>query len=619
MNILGISAYYHDSAAALICNGEIIAAAQEERFSRIKNDARFPAQSVAFCLKQGGILLSELDAVVFYDKPLLKFERLLEIHFRHAPLGIRPFLKAMPVWLREKVFLKKIIAGELRKLEHFRKRPFPILFTEHHLAHAASAYFPSPFRESAVVTLDGVGEWATTSICKASGNRLEVLREIHFPHSAGLFYSAFTAYLGFRVNSGEYKLMGLAPYGNPASENTARYRKAILDHLITLNSDGSFSLNPHYFAYQTGFRMYRRDRWQKLFGFPPRHPEGEMLQHHADLALAVQMVTETLVLGLAACAKELTGSENLCMAGGVALNCVANAKLRDSGMFRNIFVQPASGDAGGALGAALAAFHIYFGKQRPDPRADTMKGALLGPGFTDSEAIARLAKLGAVHQEFGNFGHLAGETSLLLARGKVVGWFQGRMEFGPRALGNRSILGDPSSPGMQKQMNLKIKFREGFRPFAPAVNAEYIREYFDCDIPDPYMLFTVPLKKELRFPLPDDYQQQDINAKLYQPRSSIQAVVHTDFSSRMQSVHPELNPRFHELIARFREKTGLGLVVNTSFNVRGEPIVCTPEDAYLCFMRTAMDALVIGNLLFRREDQKDHDKPERWTRNFAKD
>jgi len=617
--ILGISAFYHDSAAAILDNGKIIAAAQEERFTRKKHTPDFPVEAIKFCLEQSGFSIDELDAIVFYDKPLLKFERLLETYYAFAPKGLISFLTAIPVWAKEKLFLKKMIYDELKKVGEYDKKKVKLLFPEHHLSHAASAFFPSPFEDAAVLTIDGVGEWATASIAHGKGNDLKFLKELKFPHSVGLLYSAFTYYLGFTVNSGEYKLMGLAPYGNPDAEQTRQFVKLIKEHLVDVKDDGSIHLNQDYFNYATGLRMVHDEKFDKLFGMKKRGGEGELEQIHCNLAYAIQEVTEEIVLKMAAEAKRLTGSKYLCMAGGVALNCVANGKLLRSKLFDDIFIQPAAGDAGGALGAAQAMHYMYFGAERKtNGKTDDMLGSYLGPEYSEKEIeiMARRHKA-PFHKMV--FGDLAKRAADLLADGNVVGWFQGRMEFGPRALGNRSILGDARNAEMQKKLNLKIKYREGFRPFAPSVLAEDCKDYFELDGISPYMLMIAPVKKERRKELPANYHDLPLWERLYYLRSDIQSVTHLDFSARIQTVHKETNPRYWELINAFKEKTGYGLVVNTSFNVRGEPVVCTPEDAYRCFMRTEMDYLVVGDYLFSKTEQPNWNEKEKWMEEFKLD
>ncbi len=617
--ILGISAFYHDSAAAITINGEIIAAAQEERFTREKQTADFPVQAIKYCLEETGLEIDELDAIVFYDKPLLKFERLLETYYAFSPKGLVSFVKAIPVWLREKMFLKKQIYDGLREVGSYSKKEVKLLFPEHHLSHAASAFFPSPFKEAAILTVDGVGEWSTASIGVGEGNNLKIIKEMHFPHSVGLLYSAFTYFLGFKVNSGEYKLMGLAPYGNPESDQTARFREIIKDKLVSIKEDGSIWLDQSYFNYATGLRMARDGKWEKLFGFPVRTNENLLEQHHCDLALAIQQVTEEIVLKMANHAKEVTGADYLCMAGGVALNCVANGKLLRSGIFKDIYIQPAAGDAGGALGAAVAAHYLYFQEERSPQSPDAMAGSYLGPDYSDKEIASMSRKVKAVFKRYEAFDDLATEVASRIAEGNVVGWFQGRMEFGPRALGNRSILGDARNPDMQKKLNLRIKYREGFRPFAPSVLSEDRETYFQLESDSPYMLFVAPVNEERRKKLPEGYHDMPLWDKLYHERSDVQSVTHLDFSARIQTVHEETNPRYWQLINAFKKETGYGLVVNTSFNVRGEPIVCTPYDAYRCFMSTEMDYLVINNYLYCKTDQPDWENREKWRVRFKMD
>ncbi len=620
MKILGISAFYHDSAAAIIEGPDIIAAAQEERFTRKKHDPSFPLNAVRFCLEYSGFAIEELDAIAFYDKPLLKLERLLETYYGFAPKGLQSFIMSMPVWLREKMFLKRIIFEELAKIQPFDKRKVKLLFPEHHLSHAASAFYPSPYEKAAILTLDGVGEWATASICVGEGHDIRILKELRFPHSVGLLYSAFTYWLGFRVNSGEYKLMGLAPYGIPGSEAVKRYRKIITTELVDIKDDGSIWLNQDYFNYATGLRMVHDHKWERLFGFPRRLPEHQLEQHHCDLALAIQEVTEEVVMHMAAEAKRLTGLDHLCMAGGVALNCVANGKLLRKGIFNDIFIQPAAGDAGGALGAAQAAYHLHFRQPRSLPRGrDAMNGAYLGPVYCDLDAEAVARRYKAPFTRYEDFDELAAEVARLIDEGYVVGWMQGRMEFGPRALGARSILGDARNREMQKKLNLKIKYRESFRPFAPVVLAEEVEEYFELDRPSPYMLLVANVNQRHRATLPDNYYELPLLERLYIERSDLPAITHIDFSARVQTVHADTNPRFYTLLRKFKERTGCSVMVNTSFNVRGEPIVCSPEDAYRCFMRTEMDYLVIGNLLFEKTRQPDWDKKDNWQETFALD
>jgi len=595
MRILGISALYHDSAAALVRDGEIIAAAQEERFTRKKHDAGFPVRAIEYCLAEEGVGLRDVDFVVFYDKPFLKFERLLETYLAFAPRGLRSFQMAIPLWLREKLFQQSFLVKKLRRFEPgFDKSR--LLFTEHHLSHAASAFFPSPFEEAAVLTMDGVGEWATTSLAMGSGNKLEIVKEIHFPHSLGLLYSAFTYYTGFRVNSGEYKVMGLAPYGEP------RFAQLILDRLMDLKPDGSFRLNLEYFDYCTGLTM-TNDKFADLFGGAVRKPDELLTQRHMDLAASVQAALEEVVLRMTRSLAKETGARNLCLAGGVALNCVANGKILRDGKFQNIWIQPAAGDAGGALGAALAAYHIHAGHPRTAATGqDRMKGAYLGPEFSQQEIESRLAKAGAKFEVMSQEAMLNCCVEALTAE-QAVGWFQGRMEFGPRALGGRSILGDPRSPRMQSTLNLKVKYRESFRPFAPSVLRENVAEYFEMDVDSPYMLLVSGVVQSRRKPMTPAEEALFGIEKLNIPRSDIPAVTHIDYSARVQTVHQQTNPVYHALLQRFQQRTGCAVLVNTSFNVRGEPIVGTPEDAFRCFMGTEMESLAIGNCFLRKEEQ----------------
>lgn len=602
MNILGISAFYHDSAACLIQDGKIVAAAQEERFTRNKHDASFPENAVKYCLEHSGLSIDEMDAIAFYDKPFLKFERLLETYLSFAPKGVRSFVTAIPVWLKEKMFLKKLIYDSLKKIEDHDKSEVTLLFPEHHLSHAASAFYPSKFEEAAILTVDGVGEWATASICHGKGNEIKILRELKFPHSLGLLYSAFTYYLGFKVNSGEYKLMGLAPYGNPKSDLLQDYITKIKSELVDIREDGSIWLNQKYFDYATGLRMVKDKKWEELFGFPRREDEAELEQHEADLALAIQMVTEEIVIKMAKEAKKLTGANAICMAGGVALNCVANGKLQNENIFEEVYIQPAAGDAGGAVGAALAVQYIYFEDERTPETPDSMNGAYLGPDFHKIDIERSLRKFKPVFNEIKGT-KLYEKVAEILDNGNVVGWFNGRMEFGPRALGGRSIIADPRRVDMQKKLNLKIKYRESFRPFAPSVLTEHAADYFELDSDSPYMLLVQSIKEGLKKELPKDYYQLPLREKLAVQRSEYPAITHIDFSARIQTVHKETNPEYWNLIEAFRQRTGCAMVVNTSFNVRGEPIVCTPEDAYRCFMNTEMDYLVIGEYVFAKEDQ----------------
>jgi carbamoyltransferase len=595
MRILGLSAFYHDSAAALLEDGRIVAAAQEERFTRKKHDARFPRHAIEYCLEAAGVGLGNVDHVAFYDKPFLKFERLLETYLAFAPRGFRSFSMAIPVWLKEKLFQKALLKRELRAYAPDYDWERRLLFAEHHQSHAASAFFPSPFEEAAVLTMDGVGEWATTSVGFGRGSTLEMRREIHFPHSLGLLYSAFTTYLGFKVNSGEYKVMGLAPYGEP------RHTQAILDHLIDVKKDGSFRLDLSYFDYCTGLRM-TNDRFASLFGGPARGPDGRLTQRHMDLAASIQAVTEEVVLRLTGALARETGAENLCLAGGVALNCVANGKVLRDGRFKRLWIQPAAGDAGGALGAALCAYHLFRGQPRTPAEPDAMAGAYLGPAFGQTDVERRLTAVGARFSTLDD-DRLIEATVEALEAGKAVGWFQGRMEFGPRALGARSILGDPRSPTMQSALNLKVKYRESFRPFAPSVLREDVADWFELDRDSPYMLLVAAVNKEHRREMTEEEQALWGIEKLNVPRSSIPAVTHVDYSARIQTVHRESNPRYHALLSAFKARTGCPVLVNTSFNVRGEPIVCTPEDAFRCFMGTEIDVLAIENCYLTREHQ----------------
>ncbi len=602
MLILGVSAFFHDSAAAIIKDGEVIAAAQEERFSRIKNDAAFPIRSIRFCLEFAGVTLDDLDALVFYDKPLLKFERILESYDSRAPAGLRSFLTSMPVWMKQKMMLKKVIRDELYAWQPFDRKRLKLLFTEHHLSHAASAFYPSPFEEAAILTIDGVGEWATTSIGMGKGSEIRFWKEIKFPHSLGLLYSAFTYYCGFQVNGGEYKLMGLAPYGDESSQQYLAFREKITDQLVTVYADGSFFLHQEFFDYVTGLRMTDDKRWTALFGFPPRKAEAALGQEHCDLALAIQRVTEGIVLKLAAEARRLTGARRLCLAGGVALNCVANGKLIDTGLFEEVFIQPAAGDAGGALGAALAAYFGYFGAERPvDPRQDGMQNAYLGPAY-DGGDVKKTCRANKVDfTEYESASALADVVAGQLAEGKIVGWFQGRMEFGPRALGNRSILADPRNAQMQRKLNLSIKNREGFRPFAPVVAAESAGRYFENAVHSPYMLLTRKLAAGFYKTLPSGYAQLGMQEKLAVVRSAFPAITHVDGSCRVQTVEADANPRLWTLLAAFERLTGEGMLINTSFNVRDEPIVCSPAEALACFTATSMDVLVMDNIIiFKR-------------------
>ncbi len=610
MKILGISAYYHDSAACLIEDGRIIAAAQEERFSRKKADARFPKHAIAYCLKEAQISLKDVDYVAFYDKPLIKFERLLETYLAFAPKGFKSFVMSMPVWLKDKLFLNTTLKKELEK---FGKGP-KLLFASHHGSHAASAFFPSPYERAAVLCLDGVGEWATTTGWKAQGNKLELLWELDFPHSLGLLYSAFTYYCGFKVNSGEYKLMGLAPYGEP------KYVNEIYEHLIDLKEDGSFRLNMEYFDFATGLTM-TSPKFHELFGGEPRTQEGKLTQKDMDLARSVQVVTEEIMLRLARSLKEETGEENLCLAGGVALNCVANGRILREGIFKNIWIQPAAGDAGGALGAALSTWYEFLKNERKpkDSVSDEMQGSFLGPRYSEEEIQTYLKKKNLPYEQFESPEKLNEKLVELIAEGNVIGYLQGRMEWGPRALCARSIIGDARNREMQSKMNLKIKYRESFRPFAPVVLAEDVSQFFEIDRISPYMLLVADVKKDLRLEMTEAQKALFGIEKLNVPRSTIPAITHVDYSARLQTVHKETNPKFHALVSKFKEKTGCSVLVNTSFNVRGEPIVCTPEDAYRCFMRTEMDYLVLENCLLDKRLQPKFQKDESWKKEFELD
>tara|TARA_Y100001970_G_scaffold149171_1_gene183057 strand:- start:388 stop:2226 length:1839 start_codon:yes stop_codon:yes gene_type:complete len=597
MYILGISAFYHDSAACLLKNGEIVAAAQEERFTRKKHDPGFPSHAIQYCLQEANIDPSEVDNVVFYEKPFLKFERLLETYLAFAPKGFTSFSKAMPLWIKDKLFQKSALIKELKAVLDenidWRER---LLFSEHHLSHAASAFYPSPFDKAAVLTIDGVGEWTTTSIAVGKGRELKVLKEIHFPHSIGLLYSAFTYYTGFKVNSGEYKVMGLAPYGE------ARYADLIRDKLILIASDGSFQLDMSYFDYATGLTM-TNNKFNDLFGGPPRKSESELTQREMDLAASVQKVTEDILIDIAKDIANETGEKNLCLAGGVALNCVANGILVREKIFENIWIQPAAGDAGGALGAALSIWYLHHKNERTLSSArDAMKGSYLGPDFDDNEIESKLNACGAVFKKLSE-EELIEEVATALSTEKAIGWMQGRMEFGPRALGARSIIADPRSPNMQKQLNLKVKYRESFRPFAPSILNEYVNDWFEHDSESPYMLLVADVKKDKHHTMTKDQDKLFGIDKLNVPRSEVPAITHVDYSARIQTVHSDTNYKYHALISKFKEKTGCPIVVNTSFNVRGEPIICTPEDAFKCFMGTELDILAIGNYLLLKEDQ----------------
>ncbi len=604
MKILGISAFYHDSAAALVVDGKIVAAAQEERFSRRKHDARFPRLSVEFCLKQAGIESKDLDYVAFYEKPFLKFERLMESYMAYAPHGIASFVKAMPLWIKQKLWIKSVLEDELGYSGK-------TIFTEHHESHAASAFFASPFDEAAIITADGVGEWATASYGVGRGNKMNILSEIHFPHSLGLLYSAFTYYAGFKVNSGEYKLMGLAPYGQ------GKYRDLIMKELIDLKEDGSFRLNMDYFDYPAGLRMINK-KFEDLFGGPARRPESKLTQKDMDIAKSIQEVTEEVMLKMARHVHKTTGMKNLCLAGGVALNCVANGKILREGPFENVWIQPAAGDAGGSLGAALFTWYHYLNNPRKTNGKDITGGSYFGPSYSNDEVETFLKSRNIPFTKLTD-EELPGKVADLIAQEKVIGWFQGRMEFGPRALGNRSILGDARSPKMQEVMNLKIKFRESFRPFAPSVLREKVSDYFELNSDSHYMLLVAPVKKSLQKPMTAEQEKLFGLEKLNIPRSSLPAVTHVDYSARVQTVTKENNPRFYALLDQFDKKHGCGVVINTSFNVRGEPVVCTPEHAFICFMRTQMDYLVVGNYLLDKTVQKPLEKDSNWLKEFELD
>ena len=608
MNILGISAFYHDSAAALMRDGKLVAAAQEERFSRVKHDAGFPEGAIKYCLEAGGIAGHELDAVAFYDKPLQKFSRILQTYASVAPAGLRSFMMAVPLWLKEKLWMPIHIEHGLE--ECGVDLPDDLFYPEHHESHAASAFFPSPYPRAAIVTLDGVGEWATSTIGRGEGNRVELLKELHFPHSLGLLYSAFTYFTGFKVNSGEYKLMGLAPYGEP------RYVDEIYTHLVDLHDDGSFHMNMECFGYLSGLRMTNR-RFEGLFGGAPRAPESEITQREMDLARSIQAVTEEIVLRIVRHARDLTGEDCLCLAGGVALNCVANGRVVREGPFRDVWIQPGAGDAGGAIGAALFAWHqIYDQPREADGTHDRMQGAYLGPGYSDEEIGAFLAAHGYPARKLAA-GEWAAAVAELIDSEKVIGLFQGRMEFGPRALGNRSIIGDARSAGMQATMNLKIKFRESFRPFAPSCLVERVSDFFELDRPSPYMLLVAPVQRARR--TAPAGAAASIRARVNQVRSDVPAITHVDYTARVQTVERATNPRFYDLIKAFEERTGYGIVINTSFNVRGEPIVCTPEDAYTCFMRTEMDYLALGSYLLDKAAQPEWQEARDWRDDYVLD
>ena len=610
--ILGLSAYYHDSAAALIKDGEIVAAAQEERYTRKKHDPGFPSNAVEYCLEEENIQLSDIDYVIFYDKPLIKFERLIETYLSYAPKGLRSFIAAMPVWLKEKLYLKTLLKKELAKIGNCSQKELPaLLFNEHHKSHAASAFYPSPFEKAAVMCLDGVGEWATSSVWLGDGDKLTPVWEIDFPHSLGLLYSAFTYYTGFRVNSGEYKLMGLAPYGEP------KYVDLILEHLIDVKDDGSYRLNMDYFDYAIGLTMTNQ-KFSDLFGVPVRAPESPLTQHEMDIARSIQVVTEEIVLKLARSVHKELGVDNLCLAGGVALNCVSNGRLLREGPFKDIWIQPAAGDAGGAIGAALSVWYEYLENDRQVNKQDAMKGSYLGPRYTNDQIKESLDELDAVYRCIDD-DQLMPELAEIMDKGNVIGWMQGRMEFGPRALGGRSIIGDPRNTDMQSTMNLKIKYRESFRPFAPSILDDRVADYFEHTSSSPYMLMVAPVKEDIRVKMTADQEKLFGVEKLKIPRSELPAITHVDYSARIQTVHKHTNPRYYHLLKEFEKRTGCPVVVNTSFNVRGEPIVNTPEDAYRCFMRTEMDCLVIENHILLKKDQPEWESDDSWKEEFELD
>ena len=612
MNILGISAFYHDSAASLVRDGEIVAAAQEERFSRKKHDARFPAHAIQYCLAESGLKLHDIESVVFYDKPFLKFERLLETYLAFCPKGIKSFLASMPVWLTEKLYLKMVLRKELSLLQDSSEEVLPkLLFTEHHQSHAASAFYPSPFEKAAVMCMDGVGEWATTSVWLGDGKDLKPLWQIDFPHSLGLLYSAFTYFCGFKVNSGEYKLMGLAPYGEP------KYKDIIWENLLDVKEDGTFRMDMQYFNYTVGLTM-TNERFAQLFDGPPRKAETPITQREMDIAASIQVVVEEIVLRLARTVRQETDCENLCLAGGVALNCVANGRLLREGIFNDIWIQPAAGDAGGAIGAALSGWHQYQNMSRQVNGTDSMRGTYLGPDFSHEQIVESLDKVTATYETLED-NELFQRVASLIADGKVIGWFQGRMEFGPRALGGRSILGDPRNQSMQSVMNLKIKYRESFRPFAPSILEEKVSDYFQLNYPSPYMLLVAEVNEDIRNKMTQEQERLFGIEKLNVPRSELPAITHVDYSARIQTVHEKTNPRYYKLIEAFDEFTGCPALVNTSFNVRGEPIVCTPEDAYRCFMRTEMDYLVLENCLLEKSKQPAIEQDEDWKQEFELD
>ena len=606
MKILGISCFYHDSAASIIINSQIVAAVQEERFTRKKHTPNFPINSIKYCLEETGFKIKELDAIVFYDKPIVKFERLISTFYAIAPKGLIQFIKSIPIWLKEKLFLRKLIFDKLKEIEpELQKNEINLLFTEHHVSHAASSFYTSNFKKSAILTIDGVGEWCTASICKGDDKKIELLKELHFPHSVGLLYSAFTYYLGFRVNSGEYKLMGLAPYGQEYSKETISFISKIKSNIVDIKEDGSIFLNQKYFKYTYGLRMIKENKFKELFGLNTRKEEEEILQIHCNMAFAIQKVTEDIVIKMVKETKKLTNSRNLCLSGGVALNCVANGKIEELKLFDEIYIQPASGDAGGSLGCALAINHMYFRQKRfYSDHNDLMKGSYLGPYYSDKEISIVNKKFKAEFEYFESFEKLSKNVAKLISDGNVIGWFQGRSEFGPRALGNRSILADPRNLEMQRKLNIKIKYREGFRPFAPSVLEEDYSQFFKGDIKSPYMLMVKEINSDIKTKIPNNYHELNFWDRLYCERSKLQSITHVDFSSRIQTVSKKTNLKFWTLINDFKQITNIGVLVNTSFNVRGEPIVNSPEDAFVCFMNTEMDYLVIENFFYSKKNQK---------------
>ncbi|WP_417558717.1 carbamoyltransferase [Mesoflavibacter zeaxanthinifaciens] len=603
-NILGISAFYHDSAACIIISGEIVACAQEERFNRCKNTSEFPENAIKYCLEEAGLVLNDLDALVFYDKPFLKFERLLQTYYSFAPKGLSSFLKSIPIWLDEKLFLKNKIRKGLKKIDNYDSKKMTLLFSGHHLSHAASSFYPSPFKTAAILTIDGVGEWSTSTMSIGSENKINVIKEMHFPHSVGLLYSAFTYYLGFKVNSDEYKIMGLAPFGDISSNTTQDYISKIKSEIVSIKNDGSIWLNQDYFEYTTGLKMIKIRKWERLFDLNKRSQGTTLNQQHCNIALAIQQVTEEIVIKMAIEIKKLTQLDNLCLAGGVALNCKINTKLLELDIFKEIYIQPAAGDAGGALGAALAVFYMYYNNARNlNIEEDPMKGTYLGPKFGDKDIMKLNRAEKTVFKRYDDVTVLIKQIALEISKGKIVGWYQARMEFGPRALGNRSILADPRHPQMQKMVNEKVKFREGFRPFAPSVVYEEATQYFQLKEESPYMLFAPKIKSNLRNELPENFASLSMQERLEYQKSQLPAITHLDFSSRVQTVTKQSNPNFWALLMEFKNITGYPILLNTSFNVRDEPIVCTPSDAYNCFMETDIDLLVINNYLYFKTEQ----------------